>query len=87
MPDRGARVQWSQAHRRALVMVKIVLAILALVLGGVAGYFGEGLGQMFGIAIFSVGAWHMFPDMHPILSNVVDRLPFLASKTEGNEGD
>ena len=58
------------------------LADKVLVLGATMAYFGEGIGQYTGIGLASLGVWGFFPSARPLISDIVDRIPMLAKKTD-----
>ena len=82
MPDRAKRIRWSVRHRQTVAIVEKVGSGLVLVLGATMAYFGSGLGQYTGIGLASLGVWGFFPSARPLISDIVDRIPMLAKKTD-----
>ncbi len=83
MSGSRSRVKWSQAHREDMAKIEKVGAAVAFVVGAVLVQVAASrLVEWSGVGLIVLGAWAFFPSARPLISNVVDRLPFLASKTE-----
>ena len=82
MPEREKRVRWSARHRRHVAIVEKAGAGVVLIIGAAMAYYGTGIGQLTGVGLASLGVWGFFPSMRPWLSELVDRVPMLAKKTE-----
>ena len=81
MADRKPRIQWSQDHRTHVYWAEKGIAGLAFLVGAYMAYNGSGIGSYTGVGVASVGAYMSFPSIRPILSKIVDRLPFLTKPT------
>ena len=80
--ERRDRLVWTEKHRRqVLLMEKAFSGMLTLAGIGMVVMF-EGIAQSVGIGVLAVGVYNFFPDIRPFLSNLADRVPFLASKTD-----
>ena len=81
MADRAPRESWAPEHRVHVFWFEKAIAVLVLV----GAYFGvkstDGVAQYFMVGVASVAVWKLFPSFRPVISGVVDRLPFLAGKS------
>ena len=78
---RLGREVWSDEHRTHVYWFEKFVALGAVI---VATWFvpaNEGMAQYFFIGMGSIGLWKLFPSVRPLVSWVVEHLPFLANKT------
>lgn len=76
----NTREVWSEEHRVHVYWFEKSVGLGAII---VAVWFvpdTSGIAQYFFIGMGSIGVWKMFPSARPIVSRIVDRLPFLADK-------
>ena len=74
------REQWDADHEQHVYWFEKALAALALVVGGGMAYWGSGVGSYVGAGLASIGVYMVFPNVRPMISGIVDRLPFLAKR-------
>lgn len=74
------RTQWSEAHFTHAYWFEKSVGLLAFTGGCVGAWFADGFLQYFCFIITAFGMNAVLPSSRPLFSNIVDRLPFLASK-------
>ena len=75
-----SRQPWSAEHERHVFWGEKIFAGGLLLLGAFMAYWGDGVGSYVGVGLASVGAYQTFPKLRPVISGLVDRIPFLAEK-------
>ena len=75
-----SREHWSEEHERHVFWGEKIFAGVLILIGAYMAYWGTGVGAYVGVGMFSVGAYQTFPKLRPLISNIVDRIPFLAEK-------
>lgn len=77
----GDREVWSEEHRVHVYWFEKAAALGTVIVATWFAPGNEGIAQYFFVGMGSIGLWKLFPSIRPMVSRVVDRLPFLASKT------
>lgn len=80
MTDREPRTDWGQEHRQDVHRFKLRVAIATLAVAMPLIVWSAGIPQYFGVGMGSIALWRLFPDAHPLISAIVDKIPGMASK-------
>ena len=67
-------------HRTDVYWFEKGLAAFCLIGGAGMAYFGSGIGPYVGAGLVTTGVFVSFEKARPLISGIVDRLPFLKSK-------
>ena len=84
MAERAARIRWSARHRRQVWWMEKIGAGVAAVLGlAIVVFTTDRFTQTIGVSVATLGVWGFFPSARPFISDMLDRLPLTANKTDG----
>lgn len=76
------RIEWTERHKRHATILEKGFAGVVTLLGIAVFSLLDGRAQSAGMVVAGVGLFMCFPPLRPLFSNIADRLPFLASKTD-----
>ena len=81
------RQPWAPEHERHVFWAEKGLAGVLILLGAFMAYWGAGIAQYAGVGIASIGSFMFFPKIRPLISGLIDRIPFLTPKTPDKDKD